>query len=288
MLNVSWKFLRTALALLMAFALTACSGLQIGYRHADIFLTWKVNEYFDLDKEQEAMVKPAIAAALAWHRQSELPAYGRLLETVQTKLNGKITADDASWFDGQVRGLTRNSIEHLAVDGAPILAIITPAQVTEMERRLAKDNETFFDKYARGPMDKQQARRTKRFIEGAEHWVGSLSDEQKAKIQTIVAEAPTRYGLQLEERRRVQHEFATLLREKNTPASIIPKLKAWIANWEAGRSPAYVESARVSNDQLIRMTLVVTDSMTAAQRKNAHEQLQSYIDTMSALVAAKN
>jgi hypothetical protein len=41
------------LALSLAMALLAgCTGVQIGYRHADIYLAWKVNEYFDLDFKQ--------------------------------------------------------------------------------------------------------------------------------------------------------------------------------------------------------------------------------------------
>jgi hypothetical protein len=279
--------MRAPLALLMLVVLSACSGLQIGYRHADIYLAWKANAYFDLDKTQEAMVKQSIANALAWHRQSELPEYVRLLETVQTKVKGKVTREDAAWFDEQVRVLTRKSIEHLAMDGAPILATVTPAQITEMEQKLAKDNESFYDKYARGPVDKQQARRVTRFIDSAEHWVGSLNDKQRAAVKAIAAESPTRYAQQLEERRRVQHEFAALLREKNTPETIVPKLKAWIANWEAGRSPAYVKASEVSNDQLMRMTLAVTDTLTPDQRKRALDQLQSYIDSMKEMAAAK-
>ncbi len=136
-------------------------------------------------------------------------------------------------------------------------------------------------------MDKQQARRAKRFTENAEHWAGNLTDEQKAAIQKIVAESPTRYTLQLEERKRVQREFMALLREKNTPASIVPKLHAWIERWDTGRSPAFAELVRVSNDQLTRMALAVTGTMTPAQKQHAQEQLQSYIDSMKELAAAK-
>jgi len=287
MRNSIWKLLRAPVALLVLGLLSACSGLQIGYRHADIYLVWKANAYFDLDKPQEAMVKGEIASALNWHRQSELPEYARLLETVQTKLKGNITREDAVWFDNQVRTLTRKSIERLAIDGAPALVTVTPAQIAEMEQKLVKDNESFFDKYARGTVDKQKARRVTRFIDSAEHWVGSLNDKQRAAIKAIAAESPTRYGLQLEERRRVQREFAALLREKNTPETIVPKLKAWIANWDDGRSPAYVAMVNASNDQLMRMTLAVTSTLTPDQRKRAQEQLQSYIDAMKELAAAK-
>jgi hypothetical protein len=267
-----------------ACALSACSGVQIGYRHADIFLSWKVNEYFDLDPAQDAMVKPAIAAALAWHRRTELPEYVQLLQTVQGKLKAKVAPEDVHWFDDQTKMRTRAAITQLAIEGAPILATVTPAQVIQLEQRLVKDNETFFDKYARGTVEKQQGRRAKRFIENAEYWVGGLTDAQKDAIEKIVAETPTRYARQLEERKRIQSEFVALLREKNTPATIVPKLKAWIANWDAGRSPAFVEIVKVSNDQLERMTLAVTDSMTPSQRQHAQEQLQSYIDTMNELV----
>lgn len=279
------QFLRRTVLALATLLLAACSAVQIGYRHADIYLAWKVNEYFDLDGAQYEMVRPAIESLLQWHRKVELPDYAHLLETVEAKLKGKITQADARWFDDEVGRRMRVSVARMALEGAPILATITPEQIDQLEQRLDKDNGAYYDKFVHGSVEKQQNRRAKRFIEGAEYWTRFVTEEQQQKIQQIAAEAPPRYALALAERKRVQHEFIALLREKNTAAALAPKLNAWIENWRAGRSPEYVKIYEQSMEQRARMAVAITDTMTNAQRVHALAKLQAYIEDMRALAA---
>jgi hypothetical protein len=275
---------RFAVLVLLAL-LAGCSGVQTAYRHADLYLMWKANEYFDLDHPQEAVVKPVIESLLKWHRQSELPAYAAMLETVQSKIKSKVTVDDVRWLFDESRARTRVAILRSALAGAPVLATVTPKEIGNLNKQLTKDNEEFIDKYVRGAVDKQQARRVTRFIESTEYWVGSLNDAQKARIKQIVAESPTPYALQLTDRQRIQGEFIAVLNEKNSADALKTRLTDWIADWDNGRSPQYVEALKVANDQVVRMTMSVADTLTPAQREHAQKTLQSYIDTMKTLVA---
>jgi hypothetical protein len=265
--------------------LAGCSGVQTVYRHADLYLDWKANEYFDLDHAQESALKPAIDSVLKWHRQNELPVYVQMLEMVQAKLKGNITLAELREFDAEARARSRVSVIRGALTGAPILATLTPQEIDRLKHQLAKDNADFVDKYARGPMEKQQARRVTRFVDNVEYWVGSLNDAQLLQIKRIIAEAPTRYALQLAERQRIQQEFIALLSAKNNADALKPKLAAWIADWDAGRSPEFVEETRIANDQFVRMCHLVIETMTPAQHEHAQKMLQSYIDAMRALIA---
>ena len=277
------RFCQTMVLALAILLLGACSGVQIGYRHADIYLAWKVNEYFDLDGQQFNLVRPAIDSALRWHRTVELPEYANLLGTVQVKLRSKVTVADVRWLDDEIGRRVRASVSRMALEGAPILATITPVQIEELEQRLAKDNNDFYEKFVRGSMEKQQTRRVKRFVEGAEHWTKFVTDEQQQKIEHIVAEAPQRYALALEERKRVQREFVAILREGNSASALVPRLNAWIANWQGGRSAEYSRLYEISMDQRARMAVAITDSLTSPQRAHALAKLQAYIEDMRAL-----
>jgi hypothetical protein len=275
---ISWLAV-VALALLFA----GCAAVPTMYRHADLYLEWKANEFFDLDRAQENAIKPVIESVLLWHRQTELPAYSDLLLKVQAKLNGKVTLDDVHWLFDQMRLRTHTTVVKAAVESAPVLATVTPKQIAELQRRLAKENEDFIDKYSQGPMEKQQARRATRFIDNIEYWVGSLSDAQKTEIKQIAAQAPTAYSLQLVERQRVQGEFVILLNEKNSAEQLKARLSTWIESWDAGRSPQFVEALKASNDQLFHMALAIAETMTPTQRAHAQKMLQQYIDEIAAL-----
>jgi hypothetical protein len=272
-------------ALTVVALLAGCSGVETAYRHADLYLEWRANEFFDLDRTQGQMLKPAIDAVLRWHRTDELPVYARMLKTAQAKLKTKVTMDDVRSFNDEARARTRISVVRTALTSAPILATVTPQQIGKLKSRLAKENEDFVDKYARGPVDKQQNRRATRFIDGMEYWVGSLTDGQKAKIKQIIAESPAPYALQLADRQRIQQEFISLLNEKNSADALKPKLAAWIANWDAGRSAELDAALKIATDQFLRMSISVIDTMTPAQREHVQKMLQSYIDAMKELIA---
>jgi hypothetical protein len=271
-------------ALAAAVLLAGCSGVQTAYRHADLYLEWRANEFFDLDRAQGQALKPAIDTLLKWHRADELPAYTRMLETAQAKLMNRVTLDDVRSFNDEARARTRISVVRAALTSAPILATVTPQQIGKLKSRLAKENEDFVDKYARGPMEKQQNRRATRFIDNTEYWVGSLTDVQKAKIKQIIAESPTPYALQLADRQRIQQEFVSLLNQNNSADALKPKLAAWIANWDAGRSAELDVASKIANDQFLRMSMSVIDTMTPAQHEHVQKMLQSYVDTMKELI----
>jgi hypothetical protein len=268
-------------ALVSLFA--GCAAVPTIYRHADLYLEWKANQFFDLDRDQDNAIKPVIASVLLWHRQTELPVYSDMLLRAQVKLNGRVTLDDVHWLFDQAHQRTHVAVVKAALAGAPLLATLTPKQIAESQRRLAKENETFVDKYSSGPMDKQQASRATRFIDSVEYWVGSLSDAQKAEIRQIAGQAPTAYALQLADRQRIQGEFVALLNEKNNAEQLKTRLAAWIDNWETGRSPQYVEALKIANDQLFHMTLAIAATMTPAQRAYAQKMLQQYIDEIAAI-----
>jgi hypothetical protein len=271
-----------ALALLFA----GCAAMPTMYRHADLYLGWKASEFFDLDRAQEDALKPVIASVLQWHRQTELPAYSDMLLRVQAKLNGKVALDDVHWLFDQMHQRTHAAVVKAAMAGSPVLATVTPKQVVELQRRLAKENNDFIDKYTSGTMDKQQARRATRFIDNAEYWLGNLSDEQKAAIKEIAAQAPTSYALQLADRQRIQGELVTILNEKNDAEHLKTRVAAWIENWDAGRSPQFIEAAKASNDVLFHMTMAIAETMTPSQRAHAQKMLQQYIDEIAAMQKA--
>jgi hypothetical protein len=271
--------------LLAVLLLAACSALQFGYRNADTFLAWTVDDFFDLDHGQKQVLRPGIESLLAWHRIDQLPEYARFLEAIQAKLGGPVARADAKWLVEEARARYLTAAERAVAEGAPVLARLSPHQIDELERRLKKDNTKFSDKYLKDDLANRQKKRAERFIDNAEHWFGSLSDEQEDRIQAIAAEGATGNAQRLVERQRVQREFLAILREDNGAAALAPKLKAWIANWEKGRSAEAKQAIARTGEQTVRMMLAVTDTLSAQQRGHALKKLQGYAEDMRKLAA---
>ena len=62
-----------------------CSTVKLGYNNADWILPYMIDDYFDLNSEQESFVKEKIESHLDWHRNTELPRYSRFIEEATQK-----------------------------------------------------------------------------------------------------------------------------------------------------------------------------------------------------------
>jgi len=74
-----------SLCLLLALGLlvSACSKAGLAYRNLDWVISWRVNQYLDLDSQQKAWFKPKLQEHLTWHCSTELPRYVDWLQRTQ-------------------------------------------------------------------------------------------------------------------------------------------------------------------------------------------------------------
>ena len=82
------------IVLAVILPLTACSSIRFGYNHADTFLIFRLDQYFDLEQSQKQLAKDRIGALLAWHRATQLQDYAALLDEIRAKLNGPVTPSE--------------------------------------------------------------------------------------------------------------------------------------------------------------------------------------------------
>ena len=84
-------FLLAALAALAA----ACSSVtRVAYNNAPIAGAWVVDDWFDLHDGQRDWVKGRFGRFIAWHRESELPAYERLLQDTAARAATRLAEED--------------------------------------------------------------------------------------------------------------------------------------------------------------------------------------------------
>ncbi|HBX55541.1 MAG TPA: hypothetical protein DEH10_09155, partial [Pseudomonas sp.] len=61
------------LVLVASLLLSACSRIGLAYRNLDWLVPWRLNDYLNLNSEQQAWLKPRIQSHLTWHCSRELP-----------------------------------------------------------------------------------------------------------------------------------------------------------------------------------------------------------------------
>ncbi|MGI9045376.1 MAG: DUF6279 family lipoprotein [Burkholderiales bacterium] len=173
------------------------------------------------------------------------------------------------------------------METAGLLSTISPGQIDNLEKKLARNNARFSKEHLRGSLQEQREKRAEKTIERVEHWVGPLSDEQQEQISAISHAMPMTYELWRGDRIRRQQEFVAILRDRKPPADLEPSLRQWLDNWQRGKSAEYQRASDAFQEQSVSLILAVDAMITPAQRAQTLAKLQDYIDDFDALAAKR-
>ena len=165
------------------FVVSACSSTTYVYNRLDFLLPWYMDDYVDLDAEQEAHLDELLVPFLAWHRAHELPVYLTALNRIEDSLNQPLTAEivgtlftefELAWLRLQSEGLERLLDLGASLSDEQIAAFLEALweQQREFEEEyLERDEEEFFEDNADNTRDTFQ------------DYLGKLSDDQKQWVR---------------------------------------------------------------------------------------------------------
>ena len=165
------------------FVVSACSSTTYVYNRLDFLLPWYMDDYVDLDAEQEAYLDELLVPFLAWHRAHELPVYLTALNRIEDSLNQPLTAEivgtlftefELAWLRLQSEGLERLLDLGASLSDEQIAAFLEALweQQREFEEEyLERDEEEFFEDNADNTRDTFQ------------DYLGKLSDDQKQWVR---------------------------------------------------------------------------------------------------------
>lgn len=292
-----WRALALAAAALL---LAGCSALQLGYNQAPSLIYWWVDGYADLDDAQSTRVRQDIDRFLAWHRQTELPAYAERLRQWRALAAGDLSADQVCAQTEVLRSAADRLIERGHEPLARLALSITPAQLLHMERHQAKGNEGFEKDFLRGNAQQRLERRLERAVDRYETLYGSLSKAQVALVRQGLLDSPFDPERALAERRARQAELLKLIRQSQAtpaagagrqtidapaPRAAADALRAWLQRG-LFTSPTAGGDAAGWVRHGCQAFAALHNSTSPAQRQHAQQEIRRYEDDLRALVSA--
>ena len=281
-------YYRRIIVLLLVVLVTGCSALRLGYRHADTYFAWRVDDYFDLDQRQKRDFNERLGHLLAWHRYEQLPEYAVFVNTAIKKAQPELKREDMIWFIDGIKARYQIIVDRGAGDAAELLMSITPEQIAALQKQWNKDNQKFVREYAlEGSLGDRKLARLKRAIEQVEDWTGNLNSEQEQKIAVLLEAIPHINHLRHQDRVRRQKEFLELLKMRANQNEFQSRLHAWLRNWEHGRTSEYAQLSEEVFEKRIQFTIAVEKLLTPAQRHTAVQRLQNFADDFNTLSKKK-
>jgi outer membrane lipopolysaccharide assembly protein LptE/RlpB len=290
---VTRRHLETLLLSAAALLLTACSftklaysNVGLAYSNATPMLAWMAGDYVDMSGEQKDWVRERLARAFAWHRSQELPEYRRFLERVLAQADDGISVEEARAAQREMRASYYRLVERVIPDVAEFLSQLDAQQVTQLERKFARDNKKFVAESTQASPEERRARRLDKYFEHIEEFTGALSDAQRDIVADSVGGLGEMTDELLADRRYRQSETLALLRSNATREKIAVALKRLLVDTESWRRSDYQRKLRERDQKLFEMVAALSASLSAEQRAHFQRRIRGFVRDITELTAS--
>lgn len=274
----SGGLLRFLTGVFLIVTIGSCSGFvyRTAYNSADKLLLGELDDYFNLNAEQERFWKERLAGYRSWHRREELPYYHGLLIDLKGKCKDGLNRReiDAIWrLPGIVLGrLYRKWLPDFAL----FLTTLEPDQIDHMQREMEKSNREWIDLLKLSPAARKKKQREE-IQEFMEEWTGPLTPFQKKRIGQWIERLPDTVPQYFIYRTSRQREFFALLRSRPDREVLEKRLKAWTVDRENSMPPDFRKVFKKQRIMIKRMAFELDGTLTPEQRKKCRERLDEFI-----------
>ncbi|NMY49579.1 DUF6279 family lipoprotein [Pseudomonas sp. WS 5011] len=270
-----WPAVKTLLLLLcLSLLISACSRAGLAYRNLDWLVPWRLNDYLNLDSQQQAWLKPRLQTHLQWHCSAELPRYIDWLQTTESILaqpqpDSAQLLEQFAQFDA---ALNRIGVE-ITPTAIELLQGLSEQQVNELYAAIDEDNLEDRQDFLDPPLATQISERQTRMQERLRPWLGRLNTAQTEHIATWANSLGEQNRLWLENRQLWQAELRKVVAERNS-ADFAERLTRLLQQRESFYSDEYRASYGRSRQALATLFSQLLSSSDEAQRERLSHRLR--------------
>ncbi|MDJ0929449.1 MAG: DUF6279 family lipoprotein [Gammaproteobacteria bacterium] len=279
---------RIARALLLVALLLVVTGCttRFLYNQLDWFITWRINSYFSLDKEQEERLRESVERNLEWVRVEKLPQFAELLRAADRDIaTREVTSQQFDVHFQDMVGLWDDFLRHVVPDAAAFLSDLSPEQVEILIANLDDENEEFREEYSGDTLEKRLKRREKAIIKNTQRFTGRLNDEQKVLIRDYVSRLHDNSEEWLKGRRAWQLEFRELLLESPPQEQYAERLLAMSLDPNWMDSPDYRERVEENRWLMMELYAELFNGLEDKQAARLSRRLNRFADDFDGIAA---
>jgi len=270
-----WPAVKTLLLLLcLSLLISACSRAGLAYRNLDWLVPWRLNDYLNLDGQQQAWLKPRLQTHLQWHCSAELPRYIDWLQTTESILaqpqpNSAQLLEQFAQFDA---ALNRIGVE-ITPTAIELLQGLSEQQVRELYAAMDEDNLEDRQDFLDPPLATQISERQTRMQERLRPWLGRLNSAQTDHIATWANSLGEQNRLWLENRQLWQAELRKVVAERDS-ADFAERVIRLLQQRESFYSDEYRASYGRSRQALATLFSQLLSNSDEAQRERLSHRLR--------------
>ncbi|MBV7317100.1 DUF6279 family lipoprotein [Shewanella sp. NIFS-20-20] len=266
--------------------LGACST-KMSYYFLDWAIEWEVDDYVDLNDEQQQALAQAIDEFILWHQANELPRYSQhLTQVIEDIATPSLEAE--RWLHHSQLGkahwqrLVAFNLEAITA----LIASLSDAQVAQIDANIRRQIAEDKDKYLNASDEDWLKRNDENLLERAEDLLGELSVQQRLMIRKYNRNRPRTTALWYRYQDDWSSRFISTIQHRQDPVRLHGELVLLFTAADTLKAPEYQQALVQNRLAMGELLQQLHASLTTNQQRKVVNKLQDLIADLNDLSAA--
>lgn len=280
---INIKFTRALVVLSMLF-LCSCSA-SFTYNNLTWLSSFWVDDYIDLNKQQNKQLKSIITTTQQWHRSTQLPAYKQDITNLKSLFNQQLNYSQLKEQVVFARAHFTNLLEYANLPLAQLGLTLSLAQKEELINSIQEQINEEQEEFKQQTASERKSERLERQLDYYQQWLGKLSDTQTALISTANNKHHDSKALWLlYKQTRLNAAERVLTSSTLNDNEFVEQLSFVIKERDAFMSDELINSNEANLDLYVNLLLELNTTLSAKQRENVNDEFDELIDTLTDLI----
>lgn len=274
-MKISIKPVHLFLLTMALLALAGCSLPKFAYEQAPGYVADKIDEAFDLDESQSAVLDERLQRFFVWHRQQELRQYREVLQRAVRDSSDGVRADEFMRLQQEVRAAWGRVVEK-AIDSFGDLALtLTPAQIDSYEDYWNRRSRKYAE-YREMTAQQRETYRVERNFERLEDWFGDFDDFKAERVRERLRRLPDNYESWIRYREARHQALIAALRDAQHGNLDLARLKTVMLGEDTDYARVYEPSRQAYWQAFAAAFEDISGWVDARQRQRLVSKLEDY------------
>ena len=275
--------MRVIFALAALLFLSSCSS-KFAYNNIDWWVYWYLDDYIELNSEQEAQFDDYLNNWLQWHKSSELARYKVQLEQIkQQVINNELDYTQVTTHFEHAKAHWARVRNEVSPELVKMAKNLSDEQIVTLFAALEKENKEEEEELAaieEDSAEKRMEKRIERMEENVSARIGKLSKEQKQIIATYADQFVPTMEEWISYRRNIQNAARRLFVARRVDSEFENTLLTLMNKPETYRSKAFNEASEHNTKTMATMIAEVASTLSTEQKETLIENIDEFIETI--------
>jgi len=161
----------------------ACSNTRLVYNYLDWIVGWHLDDYFELNRDQQHFYDTRLDALLTWHRHEQLAVYAAFIDGIRQDIACDLTAERIHDRYETLQQFWRDIMMTATPDIQALMLSLDAKQRQYFYRVWEKEQQQYEQKYLRETPSERQRRLRRRMEKMLKRFTGRLTGPQKVMVE---------------------------------------------------------------------------------------------------------